>query len=106
MAIAAATGSPASSATPIRTSGSATNPRPKVARSLEVACIAVYHCSTSSGPPVLAASTDWSGGADAGGIGSRTITVARSSRSEEHTSELQSHSDLVCRLLLEKKKKE
>src|SRR5260221_6198336 len=27
-----------------------------------------------------------------------------SERSEEHTSELQSHSDLVCRLLLEKKK--
>src|SRR5436190_14688550 len=27
-------------------------------------------------------------------------------RSEEHTSELQSHSDLVCRLLLEKKKRE
>src|SRR5947207_4080105 len=30
--------------------------------------------------------------------------VARRGRSEEHTSELQSHSDLVCRLLLEKKK--
>src|SRR5947207_7612623 len=29
----------------------------------------------------------------------------RRTRSEEHTSELQSHSDLVCRLLLEKKKK-
>src|SRR5438034_4725926 len=29
----------------------------------------------------------------------------REARSEEHTSELQSHSDLVCRLLLEKKKK-
>src|SRR5438034_3696538 len=29
----------------------------------------------------------------------------RLTRSEEHTSELQSHSDLVCRLLLEKKKK-
>src|SRR5206468_11525357 len=29
----------------------------------------------------------------------------RPSRSEEHTSELQSRSDLVCRLLLEKKKK-
>src|SRR5437588_6287269 len=29
----------------------------------------------------------------------------RGQRSEEHTSELQSHSDLVCRLLLEKKKK-
>src|SRR5277367_6950754 len=28
----------------------------------------------------------------------------RSIRSEEHTSELQSHHDLVCRLLLEKKK--
>src|SRR5438034_1663412 len=30
----------------------------------------------------------------------------RQKRSEEHTSELQSHSDLVCRLLLEKKKKQ
>src|SRR5438034_6656333 len=29
--------------------------------------------------------------------------LALPSRSEEHTSELQSHSDLVCRLLLEKK---
>src|SRR5438132_2063992 len=29
---------------------------------------------------------------------------SRRIRSEEHTSELQSHSDLVCRLLLEKKK--
>src|SRR5438034_3760485 len=32
--------------------------------------------------------------------------AARAHRSEEHTSELQSHSDLVCRLLLEKKKKQ
>src|SRR3989475_4763075 len=31
--------------------------------------------------------------------------LARSKRSEEHTSELQSQSNLVCRLLLEKKKK-
>src|SRR5260221_1088027 len=31
--------------------------------------------------------------------------TASSCRSEEHTSELQSHSDLVCRLLLEKKNK-
>src|SRR5438034_4447957 len=30
--------------------------------------------------------------------------VKAGDRSEEHTSELQSHSDLVCRLLLEKKK--
>src|SRR5215204_2908870 len=32
------------------------------------------------------------------------LFLCRSMRSEEHTSELQSHSDLVCRLLLEKKK--
>src|SRR2546421_9029697 len=32
-------------------------------------------------------------------------SAPRSARSEEHTSELQSRSDLVCRLLLEKKKK-
>src|SRR5438034_8626264 len=34
-----------------------------------------------------------------------TKSHVRDTRSEEHTSELQSHSDLVCRLLLEKKKK-
>src|SRR5437667_12733627 len=33
-----------------------------------------------------------------------TLPIDGSSRSEEHTSELQSHHDLVCRLLLEKKK--
>ena len=31
------------------------------------------------------------------------ISLLEGMRSEEHTSELQSHSDLVCRLLLEKK---
>src|SRR5438132_4684240 len=55
-------------------------------------------------------------GADAGVArrarsGATVGTAARAAerrlrRSEEHTSELQSHSDLVCRLLLEKKKKE
>src|SRR5207249_11217619 len=34
-----------------------------------------------------------------------TIDLRAESRSEEHTSELQSRFDLVCRLLLEKKKK-
>src|SRR5438034_4288946 len=34
---------------------------------------------------------------------SMLISCSRRCRSEEHTSELQSHSDLVCRLLLEKK---
>src|SRR5260221_8682942 len=37
--------------------------------------------------------------------GCRARGSGRPPRSEEHTSELQSHSDLVCRLLLEKKKK-
>src|SRR5438034_8029478 len=39
--------------------------------------------------------------------GERPVEPTRQERqrSEEHTSELQSHSDLVCRLLLEKKKK-
>ena len=35
----------------------------------------------------------------------KIIAMDVKDRSEEHTSELQSHSDLVCRLLLEKKKK-
>src|SRR5437588_9657305 len=35
----------------------------------------------------------------------RRVDLVGEFRSEEHTSELQSHSDLVCRLLLEKKKK-
>src|SRR5438034_7656743 len=47
------------------------------------------------------------------GLDGRTLLLVRAKgpggsvgkpRSEEHTSELQSHSDLVCRLLLEKKK--
>src|SRR5206468_11374954 len=34
----------------------------------------------------------------------KTVIIEQEGRSEEHTSELQSRSDLVCRLLLEKKK--
>src|SRR5260370_30641101 len=37
--------------------------------------------------------------------GKRVDISVAGSRSEEHTSELQSHLNLVCRLLLEKKKK-
>src|SRR6266480_5824635 len=44
--------------------------------------------------------------ADSGSRGSAPSPVTDSRpRSEEHTSELQSHVNLVCRLLLEKKKK-
>src|SRR5437588_1210921 len=38
-------------------------------------------------------------------VSERGNSPLNSLRSEEHTSELQSHSDLVCRLLLEKKNK-
>src|SRR2546421_6473959 len=38
-------------------------------------------------------------------ISASTCGAKLDARSEEHTSELQSRSDLVCRLLLEKKKK-
>ena len=37
-------------------------------------------------------------------VGLSANLAAEEIRSEEHTSELQSHHDLVCRLLLEKKK--
>src|SRR5688572_31413839 len=47
--------------------------------------------------------------AKTGGLSLEMLSVssvgAQSDRSEEHTSELQSQSNLVCRLLLEKKKK-
>src|SRR2546422_7078092 len=41
-----------------------------------------------------------------GGLSQRDPPVATISRSEEHTSELQSRLHLVCRLLLEKKKQQ
>src|SRR5260221_5403144 len=44
-------------------------------------------------------------GADRPDRQDRLAEALRCARSEEHTSELQSHSDLVCRLLLEKKKR-
>src|SRR2546428_8252369 len=56
----------------------------------------------SCAPP--ATGTPWcEGTAGSGTPTARCCTTG--SRSEEHTSELQSRSDLVCRLLLEKKKK-
>src|SRR5256885_12884642 len=41
-----------------------------------------------------------------GGLGARRALLPRLRRSEEHTSELQSPCNLVCRLLLEKKKRD
>src|SRR5260221_7469458 len=54
-------------------------------------------CSPRLSAPIVNASSNPSPSANFSASSCR-------SRSEEHTSELQSHSDLVCRLLLEKKK--
>src|SRR5260370_23512997 len=52
--------------------------------------------------PVGTAYAVWTG---IGTIGTAALGIYLFNRSEEHTSELQSHLNLVCRLLLEKKKK-
>src|SRR2546427_4750572 len=51
--------------------------------------------------------SEYAGGANSGKASSWRTPLPHpvQSRSEEHTSELQSQSNLVCRLLLEKKKK-
>src|SRR2546427_2193465 len=63
-------------------------------------------CATSAAPAACFAGSRLPDSRDTG-AGSRPYAGARpsDSRSEEHTSELQSQSNLVCRLLLEKKKK-
>src|SRR5690349_24004362 len=48
----------------------------------------------------------WGGHNQGGGGEQNAETWVLDPRSEEHTSELQSRRDLVCRLLLEKKKKQ
>src|SRR5688572_32475508 len=50
----------------------------------------------AAGPAGRNAAPGWAG----------TVSAMADPRSEEHTSELQSQSNLVCRLLLEKKKKQ
>src|SRR2546427_2896893 len=54
-------------------------------------------------PPALPVSPSWSPVKEYGGY-AKGLDHTRGARSEEHTSELQSQSNLVCRLLLEKKK--
>src|SRR5438093_2751845 len=55
--------------------------------------------------PVVAAADDERQGRPRGAARPRRVEHAARRRSEEHTSELQSLTNLVCRLLLEKKKK-
>src|SRR5260370_32031648 len=62
-------------------------------RSLTIGIHRTPHASAAAcSCPLIAASMSW---------GRTSLTTVRS---EEHTSELQSHLNLVCRLLLEKKK--
>src|SRR2546430_5134591 len=51
-----------------------------------------------------AAASAWGRAGGSGGRPGRSCAGPAPERSEEHTSELQSQSNLVCRLLLEKKK--
>src|SRR5690349_23468253 len=64
--------------------------------------------STTNGPPSTRApaATSVPGCSGSGSPSGPIALPAPSIRSEEHTSELQSRRDLVCRLLLEKKKTE
>src|SRR5438034_3591092 len=71
----------------------------------------IYTLSLHDALPISAAEGMCSRGISRMCVGARgamsrnAMTWSSEKRSEEHTSELQSHSDLVCRLLLEKKKK-
>src|SRR2546427_3726554 len=58
-------------------------------------------CSSRTG----SSTSSWPQAGSAWRSTSSTATTSTTRRSEEHTSELQSQSNLVCRLLLEKKKK-
>src|SRR2546430_9722731 len=77
----------------------------------DTATTEIYTLSLHDALPILRTSSGWrSCTSCAGAWGGVTaaptaICSCPTSRSEEHTSELQSQSNLVCRLLLEKKKK-
>src|SRR5436190_12813495 len=78
----------------------------------DTATTEIYTLSLHDALPILCHRRRWSGNAvlhqlsDTRKMGDGLLLAGnRAVRSEEHTSELQSHSDLVCRLLLEKKKK-
>src|SRR2546430_5536462 len=76
----------------------------------DTATTEIYTLSLHDALPISANSVVWNCETkeiDAKGpdIAPNVISTSGEPRSEEHTSELQSQSNLVCRLLLEKKKK-
>src|SRR5438105_14480428 len=70
----------------------------------DTATTEIYTLSLHDALPICAACLQ-SWGTSPGRAGAKQCRCTPSWRSEEHTSELQSRVDLVCRLLLEKKKK-
>src|SRR6266496_6795468 len=70
----------------------------------DTATTEIYTLSLHDALPI-AAHTSRLGSGDPPRAASRIARIPQVGRSEEHTSELQSRRDLVCRLLLEKKKK-
>src|SRR2546430_6064516 len=62
------------------------------------------HRNANRALPETLSAANWNG-ATTSGTSNRSVQPRSRNRSEEHTSELQSQSNLVCRLLLEKKKK-
>src|SRR5688572_32750873 len=72
----------------------------------DTATTEIYTLSLHDALPISCSSkTALSGKSDLRASLSSSLLVSGKRRSEEHTSELQSQSNLVCRLLLEKKKK-
>src|SRR5260221_6105499 len=69
-------------------------PSPQTCRTIARSCD--FRCESMAMIRLVASAIAWV---------SESAAPPDTRRSEEHTSELQSHSDLVCRLLLEKKKK-
>src|SRR5438034_6324684 len=76
-------------------------PEPRI--SIQPVCLQV--AQPSPVPPQIWHCTSISADGSVNGKNDGRNRTRVSARSEEHTSELQSHSDLVCRLLLEKKNK-
>src|SRR5207249_10881670 len=71
----------------------------------DTATTEIYTLSLHDALPISVAALEGLEGARAGDVGRGRELLRAEERSEEHTSELQSRFDLVCRLLLEKKKK-
>src|SRR2546430_5751561 len=71
----------------------------------DTATTEIYTLSLHDALPISYRSSWPNGRAWSLATSSPTAPPTREKRSEEHTSELQSQSNLVCRLLLEKKKK-